>query len=60
MNKHSVDTRKTENQDNFEKRPRYVMPSLNEIDRWRAVGMIEAGERHIDVARQFGVHRKKI
>ena len=54
--KHSVDACKTENQDNFEKRLWYAMPRLNETDRWRAVGMIEAGVRHTDVARQFGVH----
>ena len=31
------------------------MPKLNETDRWRVVCMIEAGVRHTDVARQFGV-----
>ena len=36
------------------------MPRLNETDRWRAVGMIEAGVRHNDVARQFGVHRNTV
>ena len=36
------------------------MPSLNETDRWRAVGMIEAGVRHTDVARPFGVHRNTV
>ena len=36
------------------------MPRLNETDRWRAVGMIEAGVHHTDVARQFGVHRNTV
>ena len=36
------------------------MPRLNETDRWRAVGMTEAGLRHTDVAGQFGVHRNTI
>ena len=36
------------------------MPRLNETDRWRAVGMIEAGVRHTDVARQFGVHQNTV
>ena len=36
------------------------MPRLNETDRGRAVGMIEAGVRHSDVARQFGVHRNTV
>ena len=36
------------------------MPRLNESDRWRAVGMIEAGVRHTDVARQFDVHRNTV
>ena len=49
--KQSADACKTENQDNFEKRLWYAMPRLNETDRWRAVGMIEADVRHTDVAR---------
>ena len=36
------------------------MPRLNETDRWHAVGMTEAGVRHTDVARQFGVHRNTV
>ena len=32
------------------------MSKLNETDRWRAVGMLEAGVRHTDVAKQFGVY----
>ena len=56
MYKHSVDACKPENQDNYGKRLGYAMPRLNETDRWRAVGMTEAGVRHTDVARQFGVH----
>ena len=36
------------------------MPRLHETHRWRAVGMIEAGVRQFDVARQFGVHRKTV
>ena len=58
--KHSVDACKTENQDNFEKRNWYVMPRLNETDRWRAIGMIEAGVFHTDVARQLDVHRNTV
>ena len=36
------------------------MPRLNEIDRCRAVGMLEAGVRHTDVVTQFGVHRNTV
>ena len=36
------------------------MPRLNETDRWRTIGMIEAGVCHTDVARQFGVHRNTV
>ena len=36
------------------------MPGLNETDRWRSVGMIEAGVHHTDVARQFGVHQNTV
>ena len=36
------------------------MPRLKETDRWRAVGMIAAGVRHTDIARQFGVHRNTL
>ena len=36
------------------------MPRLNETDRCRAIGMIEAGVRHTDVARQFGFHRNNV
>ena len=56
MFKHSVDACKTENQDNFEKCLWYTMPRLNETDRWRAIGMTEAGVRHNDV----GVHRNTV
>ena len=38
----------------------YAMPRLNETDRCRAVGMVEAGVRHTDVATQFGVHRNTV
>ena len=53
--KHSFDACKTENQDNFEKKTSLIRHA--KADRWRAVGMIEAGVRHTDVAKQFGVHR---
>ena len=36
------------------------MSRLNETDRWRTVGMIEACVRHTEVARQFGVHRNTV
>ena len=36
------------------------MPRLNETDIWRAVGMIEAGVCHIDVARQLGMHQNTV
>ena len=36
------------------------MPRLNGTDRWRAIGMIEADVRHVDVERQFGAHRNTV
>ena len=36
------------------------MPRLNETDRCRAIGMIEAGVRHTDVVTKFGVHRNTV
>ena len=37
-----------------------VMPRLSEFERHRAVGMLETGMGHNEVARRFGVHRNTI
>ena len=36
------------------------MPRLSENDRWRALGMLQAGTTQREVARQFNVHRNTV
>ena len=36
------------------------MPRLNQNQRLRAIGMLESGRRHADVATQFGVSRVNV
>ena len=53
---HCLATAGTENQVVLVESGRRAMPRQNEIDRHRAIGMIQAGMRHRAVAAQFGVH----